>query len=340
MKSERGFTLAGFIFFATAMSILLATAVPVLVQQAKREQEEELIFRGEDVVRAIQKYQRKFGSYPPTWDALLETNGLRFLRKDYKDPITGKAFRLITVNPDGSLNGSTLMNQRIGNAPLFPGGNPATFGSTGGPTPSGSGLGAQPGGAQGPQGPGNTNTGGANSRGGPGSAGAGGVNRPGAGGPTAQGGGSRAGFSAGPQPTQPGSAGPSGGQGPGGGTFGSAGLVGVASDSSESTLKTYNTRQQYNEWEFLALAGPGGGAGGGGPQVNPGGVPTFPGPGQPGQINSGSRQGQGNTTGFPNQPGGGLGSPGGFGPGGITPGGATFPGGAGPGSPQAPGKRP
>src|SRR5206468_3842694 len=89
--------------------------------------EEELIFRGEEYARAIQKFYRKFGVYPPSIDALVQTNGLRFLRRVYKDPITGKDFRLISISPDGTLIGSTLPTQRINNTPLF--GAPAqTFG--------------------------------------------------------------------------------------------------------------------------------------------------------------------------------------------------------------------
>src|SRR2546430_11164061 len=41
--------------------------------QAKRALEEELIFRGEEYTRAIQKYQRKFGVYPTSMDQLVET---------------------------------------------------------------------------------------------------------------------------------------------------------------------------------------------------------------------------------------------------------------------------
>src|SRR5436190_1450284 len=106
--NEHGFALAALIFFLTALSILIAATVPSYQMQAKRAQEEELIFRGEEYMRAIAKYQRKVGIYPPSIDALIETNGIRFLRKAYVDPISGKPFRLITINPDGSVTGSVL----------------------------------------------------------------------------------------------------------------------------------------------------------------------------------------------------------------------------------------
>ena len=41
--------------------------------------------------RAVQLYYRKFHAYPPNVDALVKTNEIRFLRKKYIDPMTGKA---------------------------------------------------------------------------------------------------------------------------------------------------------------------------------------------------------------------------------------------------------
>jgi len=145
-RRDAGFSLAALIFFATAASILAAAAVPAYQMQAKREREKELIFRGEEYTRAIQKYQRKFGVYPGSIDQLVQTNGLRFLRRAYKDPITGKDFRLIRINPDGSLSGSKLFAQNVNPQSLF--GNTQIFGQQPGAQP-----GAQQPGAQQPQQP-------------------------------------------------------------------------------------------------------------------------------------------------------------------------------------------
>ncbi len=46
--------------------------------------------RGKQYIRAIQLYYRKFNAYPPNVDALVKTNNIRFLRKKYVDPTTGK----------------------------------------------------------------------------------------------------------------------------------------------------------------------------------------------------------------------------------------------------------
>ena len=58
-------------FFAAAASIVIAAGVPAYQMQAKRAMEEELIFRGQEYSRAIQKYQRRFGVYPSSVDQLV-----------------------------------------------------------------------------------------------------------------------------------------------------------------------------------------------------------------------------------------------------------------------------
>ena len=125
---SQGFALATLIIFMTALTIMLAAAAPVYRVQVERELEEELIFRGEEYARAIQKYQREFGIYPPNLDALLETNGIRYLRRAYTDPITGEDFRILTINQDGTINGSTLFAQQSAVQALFRGSNPVLAG--------------------------------------------------------------------------------------------------------------------------------------------------------------------------------------------------------------------
>ena len=107
-RSDAGFALAALISMITAAAVLTAIVVPLHVMQRRRETEKELIFRGNEYIRAIQKYQRKYGIYPSSVEDLLSRDGLRFIRRQYKDPITGEDFRLINVNPDGTLNGATI----------------------------------------------------------------------------------------------------------------------------------------------------------------------------------------------------------------------------------------
>jgi type II secretory pathway pseudopilin PulG len=86
--------MAALLVAMSIMSVLLAVAMPVWSHLAKREKEEELVFRGEQYARAIALYQRKFpNAAPPSIDLLVEQ---RFLRKKYKDPITNDDFVPIT----------------------------------------------------------------------------------------------------------------------------------------------------------------------------------------------------------------------------------------------------
>src|SRR5262249_55947575 len=83
---------------------------------------------------------------------------------------------------------------------------------------------------------------------------------------------------------------------------GSAGIIGVASESELESVKLYNSRQHYNEWEFIAV-------------LQQPGQQQRPGQQQPGQQQPGQQQpGQQNRPGLPQNPfgmpqGGGLGSP-------------------------------
>ena len=112
MRSRRhdaGFALAGLICIITAAAVATAVVIPLRVMQSRRQTEQELIFRGQEYIRAIQKYQYKYGIYPSSIDDLISRDGYRFLRRQYKDPINGEDFRLINVNADGSLTGSLTL---------------------------------------------------------------------------------------------------------------------------------------------------------------------------------------------------------------------------------------
>jgi hypothetical protein len=68
-----------------------------------------MIWRGNQYVRAIGLYYRKFGKYPTKIDDLYQnTNGVRFLREKYTDPMntTDGTWRLIYLGPNGQLIGS------------------------------------------------------------------------------------------------------------------------------------------------------------------------------------------------------------------------------------------
>lgn len=90
--------MAALLVALTVMAILMSAAMPAWRQMVRREKEAELVFRGEQYARAIGLFQRKSGPgvLPPSVDVLVDQ---RFLRKKYKDPITGDDFELLRATP-------------------------------------------------------------------------------------------------------------------------------------------------------------------------------------------------------------------------------------------------
>ena len=149
--SEAGFTLVAVIVAIFLVLLVLSVAAPRVAQSLHRDRELETIHRGQQYVRAIQLYYRRFGHYPGSLEQLEKSNNIRFLRQRYPDPMTGKPdWRLIhpgeaktTVKgffgqplaglpTAAGLSGSSP----IGSTPTNTG--PATFGSTPSPTSSAS----------------------------------------------------------------------------------------------------------------------------------------------------------------------------------------------------------
>lgn len=87
---QGGYMLLAILLMLALLIMAAAAAAPTLAQQIKRQREEELIHRGLQYARAIKRFYRKTGRYPTRLEELDNTNNLRFLRKHYKDPITGK----------------------------------------------------------------------------------------------------------------------------------------------------------------------------------------------------------------------------------------------------------
>lgn len=88
--SESGYVLLAVVCMTVLLLISLAVAAPKVAQSIQREKDLETIHRGEQYRRAIQLYYRSLGNYPTSIDQLLNTNNVRFLRKRYTDPLTGK----------------------------------------------------------------------------------------------------------------------------------------------------------------------------------------------------------------------------------------------------------
>ncbi|MBL0311195.1 MAG: hypothetical protein IPP78_00490 [Holophagaceae bacterium] len=71
----------------TIMGILLMKGIPAITTEVQREQEAELIFRGESIAKAIRIFAAKSGRYPMSLMEL-DTVKPRIIRKIYKDPMT------------------------------------------------------------------------------------------------------------------------------------------------------------------------------------------------------------------------------------------------------------
>lgn len=86
MKWPPGYVLIMLMLVIALMGLGLMMAVPVWQTQIQRDNEEELIFRGNQYIEALRIFQLKNpGSFPKTLEELIEKKCIRRL---YKDPMT------------------------------------------------------------------------------------------------------------------------------------------------------------------------------------------------------------------------------------------------------------
>jgi type II secretory pathway pseudopilin PulG len=90
-SGQEGYVLLALMLAVTLILIALSVEAPRIAQQIKREKEEELVHRGKDYATAIKRFVHKNGGrFPVSVEQLENTNHVRFLRKRYKDPMTGE----------------------------------------------------------------------------------------------------------------------------------------------------------------------------------------------------------------------------------------------------------
>ncbi len=88
-----GYVLFGVLIGITLLGVGLTAAVTLWSQAVQREDEAELLFRGEAIVRALERFQQdRPGTLPETLDELVEG---RYLRRAWLDPMTGRSFRIL-----------------------------------------------------------------------------------------------------------------------------------------------------------------------------------------------------------------------------------------------------
>jgi type II secretory pathway pseudopilin PulG len=292
---EEGYILIAVLFLMVMILIALSIAAPKVAADIQRDREIELQHRGLQYVRAIKLYYKKFGAYPPNMDALEKSNEIRFLRKRYKDPATGKdEWHLIHFGEAKTPTAMGFFGQALGG-----------------------GLGSQTLAGTGPGGVGQSNVspiGGSTTDPNAGSTGTSGSTTTPTGTPTT--------------PTDPnsptgtigttGTTGTTGGSTTGssssafgnsttsgtGQTFGGGGIIGVESTSPKATILEYKKKKHFNEWEFVydpaserltlsnntgAIGQPVGSGNYGGANGTGGTQPVVPSPGQGNQAPPGSQ---------------------------------------------------
>lgn len=244
-QSESGFILLVVLFMVVLVLIALAVAVPRIAADIQRDKEDELIHRGKQYIRALKLYNKKFGNYPSSISQLENSNNIRFLRKRYVDPMTGKDdWRIIHLG-EAKIKPMGLFGQALQSSSLA-----ATTGNTVPSTTSGTGT--TPLGGASPLGGGSTfsssptPTTGSTGTDSSASSGASGTSSTGSTSPFSSGPGSGTGTS----PFGSSSSGTST-FGSSGQTFGGAPMVGIASKSTKASIKEYKKQKHYNEWEFV-----------------------------------------------------------------------------------------
>ena len=150
---ESGFALLLIFVLAAGIAIGMMMQLPRVAFETARNREQMLIERGEQYKRAIGLFYRKTNRLPQKIEDLENTNSIRFLRRRYIDPMTGKdEWRIIHAGPGGVLTDSLVKK-----TPTTPDGKPVSgqnFGVNPGNT---TGLGSS-GGLGSGNGPGNSTT--------------------------------------------------------------------------------------------------------------------------------------------------------------------------------------
>jgi type II secretory pathway pseudopilin PulG len=84
--SEAGYSIVILIVAIAVMMILMGAAAPTWRYVMQDDREQELFFRGDQIARAIEAYQRKNGNaFPASFEVLVQG---KYLRRQYKDPMT------------------------------------------------------------------------------------------------------------------------------------------------------------------------------------------------------------------------------------------------------------
>ncbi|MFZ5573102.1 MAG: type II secretion system protein [Thermodesulfobacteriota bacterium] len=131
-RCETGFTYISALILIAVSSIALTEAGRVWQLTAKREREEELLFRGDQIRRAIASYAGVGGSggaaYPTRLEELLKDPRFpgtkRHLRKLYRDPLTRNGQWALISNTGAGISGVCSRSRGV---PLKTGNFPSIY---------------------------------------------------------------------------------------------------------------------------------------------------------------------------------------------------------------------
>lgn len=117
---QKGYALLALLLAMSLMVVAAAIAAPSITFEIQRSKEDEMIHRAMQYRRAIRQYVKQTGRYPMTLDDL-NSGGVRCLRRRYKDPLTGRDFRMLHLAdlaqvPTPGQNGSSQNGVNSSNA--------------------------------------------------------------------------------------------------------------------------------------------------------------------------------------------------------------------------------
>jgi hypothetical protein len=109
-SASSGYTFPLMLVILTALAFGAGQLERSQSYRLKRDKEEELLFRGREYIAAIRAFHAAGATekrFPKTLGELISdtrTNGRRFIRQLYKDPMTGRDFDLI-LTAEGTISG-------------------------------------------------------------------------------------------------------------------------------------------------------------------------------------------------------------------------------------------
>ena len=220
--SEEGYILVAVIFMLAILMISMMVAAPAIKKDIQRDRELETMQRGKQYARAIKMYYKKFNAYPPNVDALVKTSNIRFLRKKYIDPTTGKdEWKPVRLGQNKTPTAMGFFGQPMAGSTM------AGIGSSGGNGFTGA-----------------TTLGSSSSIFGSSSSATGTTSSSG----TTTDSGSTSSTDATSSSTSSSATGLSGQTGQ---TFGGVGIIGFSPNSPKQSILVYKKKNHYNEWEFV-----------------------------------------------------------------------------------------